>query len=150
MGWFFYAALSSVATASFVAFGGAATRYMPSATMNAIQASAMLATTLVVSGVVGSVSIPRLAAAVDGRGLPLAILAGVSSGVAWIAFFTAQTLASEAGGGSAARVAAINATYIVLLAIAAPLVGSDPAPTSGQWSGIVLVLAGSILVLSPR
>lgn len=150
MGWVPHAVLSSVATACFVAFGGAATRYMPSATMNAIQASAMLATTLVASSVSGSVTVKKLGDAVGSGGLPLAIIAGVSSGIAWIAFFTADTLAKEAGRGSAAGVAAVNVTYIVLLALAAPLTRSGPAPTSGQWSGILLVLAGTVLVLSPR
>lgn len=150
MNWVAFAALSSVATTLFVIFGGAATKYMSSATMNAIQASAMLVTTWGVACLNGSVGFGQLGAAVRSKGLLLAIIAGVFSGIAWIAFFAAESLATEARTGSAARVAAINATYIVLLAIIEPLLRLGPPVTISQGAGILFVLAGTILVLLSR
>ena len=150
MSWAALAALSSVATALFVLFGGAATKHMSSATMNAIQATAMLVTTLSVASVSGSTSFGEIGDALKSQGLLLAVIAGVFSGVAWIAFFAAESLATESQTGSAARVAAINATYIVLLAIIEPLFRSGPTVTLSQGVGILLVLTGNVLVLLPR
>lgn len=150
MSWIFFAALSAVAAAATVLCGIVATKYMDSAAMNTIKATFILLTSFGISFYNGPMSLDTIGGALKSKGLYFAILTGVFGSLSWIAYYSAITVGRETHTGTAARVAAINATYIILLAAAEPLLQLGAPVTPTQGLGILLVLGGTVLVILSR